>query len=401
MDFSVLILGSDMNAYYMARCYHELYNSKVDMMARSFSGPTKYTKIINPITIQDNNDNTVLNSLNSYASNSNFNRILLIATSDKTVRQVVEMKDKLSSKFVFNYPSLDIVNKLLIKANFYKEYSSQLNLPKTILYSCNNSAMPNVNFQYPIILKPSNNIEYHNHEFANMSKVYKLNNADELNGVVNQIKASGYRDELIIQEFIPGGDDSLFDAVFYCGKDGKVKLMTFAQIGLQERTNTGVGNCTVLVNGFDEHGYKEEIIIKMKEFLEGIGYQGFAEFDLKYDSRDGSYKVFEINPRQARSSYYLTACGHNLVKYLIDDLIYNKQISTTLINDKMLLTFVPNYVIRKYVNSIPLKAEIERLIKQGKVTRPLHYKKDNSILRWLYLFIRDLNYIQKYRKFTF
>lgn len=400
-NFTVLILGSDMNAYYMARCYHELYNCKVDMMARTFSGPTKYTTIINPITISDNNDSTVLSSLNSYADNSSFSKILLIATSDKTVRQVVEMKDKLNNKFVFNYPSLEIVNNLLKKSEFYRKFNSDLNLPKTVLYSCEGDNEINIDFSYPIILKPSNNIEYHNHEFAGMSKVYKVKNYDELMNIINKIKNSGYRDELIIQEFIPGGDDSLFDAVFYCGKDGKVKLMTFAQIGLQERTNTGVGNCTVLVNGFSEYGYKDEIVYKMKDFLERIGYRGFAEFDLKYDSRDGSYKVFEINPRQARSSYYLTACGYNLVQYLIDDMILNKNIETTIIKNKILLTFVPNYIIRKYVNSAPLKLEIEKLIKLGRVTRPLHYKNDKSFLRKIYLLTRDLNYISKYRKFTF
>jgi D-aspartate ligase len=340
-------------------------------------------------------------SLNKYASDSNFNKILLIATSDKTVRQIVEMKDKLDKKFIFNYPSLEIVNNLLIKADFYRKYSSKLNLPKTLIYSCNRNDEIKVDFQYPIILKPSNNIEYHNHEFSNMSKVYKVNSEKELWEIISKIRNSGYKDELIIQEFVPGGDDSLFDAVFYCGKDKKVKLMTFAQIGLQERTNTGVGNCTVLVNGFSEYGYDENIIIKMQNFLEEIGYQGFAEFDLKYDIRDKSYKVFEINPRQARSSYYLTACGYNLVKYLIDDLIYEKNTETKLIKDKMLLTFVPKYVIRKYINSIPLKKEIENLIKLGKFTRPLHYSKDNSIIRKIFLFIRDLNYISKYRKFTF
>jgi D-aspartate ligase len=234
-----------------------------------------------------------------------------------------------------------------------------------------------------------------------MSKVYKIYNERELNEIINKIRDSGYKDELIIQEFIPGGDDSLFDAVFYCGKDKKVKLMTFAQIGLQERTNTGVGNCTVLVNGFDEYGYKEEIVLKMKNFLEKIEYQGFAEFDLKYDIRDKSYKVFEINPRQARSSYYLTACGYNLVKYLIDDLIYNKPLNSVLIKDKMLLTFVPRYIINKYVNSIPLKKEIKKLIKEGKYTRPLHYRSDKSLIRKIYLLLRDFNYILKYRKFTF
>ena len=28
MDFEVLIIGTDANAYYMARCYHELYGKK-------------------------------------------------------------------------------------------------------------------------------------------------------------------------------------------------------------------------------------------------------------------------------------------------------------------------------------------------------------------------------------
>lgn len=89
----------------------------------------------------------------------------------------------------------------------------------------------------------------------------------------------------------------------------------------------------------------------MKDFLEKIGYQGFAEFDLKYDNRDGSYKIFEINPRQARSSYYLTACGHNLVKYLVDDLVEKKTLPFTIIKDKMALSFVPKSVINKYVTS--------------------------------------------------
>ena len=156
----------------------------------------------------------------------------------------------------------------------------------------------------------------------------------------------------------------------------------------------------MLVNGFDEYGYKEKLITDMAAFLEKIGYQGFAEFDLKYDSRDGSYKVFEINPRQARSSYYLTACGHNLIEYLVNDLIYHKTQAPVIMKNKMVLSFVPKSVMYKYITSNALKAEIRTLVREGKFVRPLHYPKDMGLMRSIYLLLRDINYILKYRKLT-
>ena len=38
MNFELLILGSDINAYYMARCYHEEYNKKAECSI--FNGKT-------------------------------------------------------------------------------------------------------------------------------------------------------------------------------------------------------------------------------------------------------------------------------------------------------------------------------------------------------------------------
>lgn len=402
MNFNVLILGSDPNAYYMARSYHELYNKKVDMISVASMWITKCSKIINfSIVPRIYEAEVFVNTLNNYAEkNKEFEKILLIGANDQYVRLIVENKDKISKIFVHNYPRLDIINTVLIKDAFYKAFGNQLDVPKTLVYSCKERPEIKDDFTYPIILKPGNGIEYHHNHFDGMSKVYKIKSFVELKSVIKKIEDSGYKENLIIQEFIPGDDTALFDVIMYAGKDKKVKLMTFAQIGLQERTNTGVGNCTVLVNGFNEHGYREDIVRKLADFMEKIGYQGFAEFDLKYDVRDGKYKVFEINPRQARSSYYLTACGYNLVKYLIDDLILNKEIPVTLIKEKMVLSFVPKYVINKYVTSKPLLKEINTLIKEGKFVRPLHYSKDMSLKRRVYLLLKDWNYISKYRKLS-
>lgn len=403
-NFGVVILGSDFNTYYMARCYHEIYNKKVDVIGKRALGVVSYSKIVNFMEEPELETNEgFVEALNRYAKNKTEEHIILIGTSDELVRLIIENKEKLDGKYVHNYTNLEILNKVAVKDVFYKAFeNSKLNIPKTYIYPCNNEEQIDEEkvevLKFPLIVKPGNNIDYHNHKFEGMYKVYKIHTMDELKDVVNKIKASGYTSNLIIQEFIPGDDCALFDVVVYCNKARKVELMTFAQIGLQERNPGGIGNCTMLINGFDEHGYDEKNIKPLKEFMEEIGYQGFAEFDLKYDSRDGSYKVLEINPRQARSSYYLTACGHNLVKYLIDDLIYNEEKPFTLIKDKVLLSFVPKAVIKKHISSKPLRDEALRLIKEKKMVNPLKYKKDNSLKRNLYLIAKDFNYVRKYNK---
>lgn len=312
-DFHVLILGSDFNAYYMARCYHELYHEKVNVIAKRAIGVVSYSSIVHFKEVPDfETKEGFIKALNEYAKERKEQTILLIATSDELVRLVIENQEKLDKKYVHNYPSLEILNQILVKDTFYQTFQgSELDVPKTYIYPCNQNIKIEEQevekLNYPLIVKPGNNIEYHNHKFEGMYKVYKVFSREELGQVIEKIEASGYKSNLVIQEFIPGDDCALFDSVFYCSKDKKVQLITLAQIGLQERNPGGIGNCTVLVNGFNEHGYDEKIVEPLKNFMERIGYQGFAEFDLKYDSRTGSYKVLEINPRQARCSYYLSA----------------------------------------------------------------------------------------------
>lgn len=400
----VLIMGTDINAYYMSRCYHELTGKKADIIGNR---AMPYTDISNSIIIKDfNNKENFIKALTEYGEKNKDYEILLIATSDLYVKLVAEEKSLLEKYYVFNYPDIELVNNLLVKEKFYDIYKDMgLDMPKTYIYPCNKNEDINkikkCFNEYPIIIKPSDGVEYHSLDDTTLAKVYKIHSEEELEKIIKKIENAGYNKNLIIQEFIPGDDSALFDSVFYVGKDKKAKLATFAQIGLQEHTPTGIGNCTVLVNGYDEHGYKEEIVYKLKEFIEKIGYQGFAEFDIKYDVRDNKYKVLEINPRQSRSGYYLTACGYNLVKYLIDDLIKNKNMEFKIIKEKYVLSFVPKIVIKKYIKNNKLKKEIIKLIKNKKIVNPIDYKKDKNIKRKLYVFYRKFNYIKKYKKYKF
>ena len=404
METKVLIIGTDINAYYMSRCYHEITGKKADIIGNR---AIPYTSISNPIIVNDfNNKENFKKALIKYGEKNKEYNILLIATSDLYVKMVSEEKSLLEKYYVFNYPDIELVNNLLIKEKFYSIYENMgLDMPKTYIYPCNkNESIQKIKDyfkEYPIIIKPSDGVEYHKLDGEGLAKVYKAHSEEELEKIIKKIENAGYNKNLIIQEFIPGDDSALFDSIFYVGKDKKAKLATFAQIGLQEHTPTGIGNCTVLVNGYDEHGYNEEIVYKLKDFIEKIGYQGFAEFDIKYDYRDNKYKVLEINPRQSRSGYYLTACGYNLVKYLIDDLINNKEMKFEIIKNKYILSFVPKKIIKKYIKNEKLKKEIKKLIKNKKIVNPLKYKEDKNFKRKLYLLYRDINYLKKYKKYEF
>ena len=406
-DIKVLIIGTDINAYYMSRCYHELTGKKADLIGKAPMAFTSVSNITN-IKIEDNlwDSKVFVETLINYANEQKSEeKILLIGTNDNYVKLIIENKSLLEKYYVFNYSDINIVNNLLIKEKFYQTYKNMgLDMPKTYIYKCNqnddiNKIKENFN-EYPIIIKPSDGVEYHHLE-ETLDKVYKAKSEEELEKIILKIEKAGYKNNLIIQEFIPGDDSALFDSIFYVGKNKKAQIATFAQIGLQEHTPTGIGNCTVLVNGFDEHGYKEELVYKLKEFLEKIGYQGFCEFDMKYDSRDGKYKVLEINPRQSRSGYYVAACGHNLVQYLIDDLILNKEKEFKIIKEELVLSFVPKKIIKKYIENKILKKEINNLIKNKKIVNPLKYSKDSSFKRKKYMFLRDRNYLKKYKKYTF
>lgn len=400
MDFEVIIVGSDINAYYMARNTYEAYNKKAFVIGKIPMNFTKFSNILN-IEYQDNlwDKEVFLKKLIEVAQRFHNKKLLLIGTNDTYVRLIVENKNELEKYYVFNYPSLDIINSLLLKDNFYKKYGDILDVPKTYIYECLKGFDETKikDFMYPIIIKPSDGVLYYEHKFSGQAKVYKLNSIEEIQETIKVIEESGYDSNLVIQEFIPGDDTYLFDSIIYMSSKGKCEVESFAQIGLQEHSRTGVGNLTLLINGFSLYE-KNDIEKKLVKFLEDINYTGIAEFDLKYDIRDRKFKVFEINPRQARSSYYLTFLNHNLVKHLVDDVIYEKEKEFEFLKDEVCLSFVPKSVIKKYVKNNEYKNEALKLYKKGKMCNPLKCKKDKNLKRTAWLFLRDINYNKKYKK---
>ena len=137
----------------------------------------------------------------------------------------------------------------------------------------------------------------------------------------------------------------------------------------------------------------------MKDFLESINYVGYANFDFKLDKKTNTYKLFEINIRQGRSSSFTTVAGCNLTKYVVDDFIYDKDMETEYLKNDYLWTIVPKGVIFKYLKNEKLKKLVKKLYQEKKVRNILFYKKDFSFKRYYFLTLRTLNYYNKYKKY--
>ena len=401
-DFRALIIGSDINAYYLARCYHEYTGKKADMLGLTIPGQkshayTRYTKILNMRHVENLWDEQVfLNELDKYYEEHKDEKILLVSSNETYGEFIAKNQDSLKDKFYFNYPSVELQRTLVNKELFYKTYAnSVIDLPKTIYFKVNTDKEITEDINFPVIVKPANVVKFKHITFTGKKKIYKLEDMESLKQVIGYFENSEYNDTLIIQEYIPGDDSHLHDAVVYCGKDGKVKFISFAQIGLQEHQILMIGNAAVLINGYTEFPGREKQIAKIKEFMESIHYQGFAEFDMKYDEREDKYKVMEINARQGRCSYYVTPCGYNLIEVLAKDLIYNVQMDYEICDKEQLLTYVPKSVVKKYVTNDKFREKALSLWKTR--VNPLKYKKDNGFLRFLLLQKIDHNYRKNYK----
>ena len=162
MDFFVLILGTDANAYYMARCCYEEYKIKPHLIGQRRLAFTKFSNILSVEYCPDFwKEKTFLEVINNYAKNSEYKKILLVSTNETYTEYISKNKEKLNKKFVYNLPSIEIIKTLTNKENFYKTYeNSELTFPKTIYFDAKKDKIESIKIQFPLVLKPANVVKY-------------------------------------------------------------------------------------------------------------------------------------------------------------------------------------------------------------------------------------------------
>jgi D-aspartate ligase len=395
-DFKVLLFASDINVYSVARAFHEAFGIVVDAFGKVDSGPCIGSKIIN-YTYDPKADTQVvfLKKVLDYAGQNPDKKILLLGCGDNYLELISENKPNYPDHVIAPYIDIDFLHTLIHKEKFYQLCEKHgVDYPATYIFRKGMPLDSLPPFEAPYILKPSNGVEYWQHPFPGQNKAFKADTVEEMQRILRDIYESGYSDTMIIQDFIPGDDTFMRVLTNYSDQHGKVQMMCLGHVLLEEHTPHGIGNHAVIITEADV-SFTDQI----KSLLEKINYVGFSNLDIKYDQRDGKYKVFEINPRQGRSNFYVTGSGCNIAALVVKDVIDNQPLEYQLVDTENLWLVIPRRVAFKYINPQQYKQKMKELIDAGKVVNPLIYQQDMGFERSLRTFKSIMSHYAKYKKY--
>lgn len=376
--FVPVIFGSDINAYGIARSFNEAYGLQSVVISKLLLGPCRNTKFISRVITKSDieEENVFLETLKSLADDEQYDDkpFILVPCGDSYSELISKLRDDLSPRFKFVTVNYDLHKKLNRKKTFY-EICDEHGIPRPETQTVNkvNYRTEQLTLDYPVIIKPANSILYWKTSFPGKRKVFLARDKSDYDKILDAIYKSKYDDELILQEYITGEEEA--ELHVYSNQKGIVQIAQFDKMVLGSPTPDGIGSHTAEIIT-----HNPEMSDRFTRLLNALKYRGYSNIDLKYDPKRNDWVTFEVNLRPARCSFALSAAGNDVVKFLVEDVLYNKNVDIVPLEKDILYTIIPNRLLRKYIRP-PLLDEVNQLLKEKRVVRHYLPKSDYSIKR--------------------
>jgi D-aspartate ligase len=401
-----VMLGADIGVYALARSFHEEYGVRSIVVSGAALGPVAHSQILDNVLVADGHDprqlvDALLRVAAEHAASPAADaRLVLLANSDWLVRVVVQHRTELEPHYVVPFLSEELLDRISDKATF-AEIAADLGIavPRTIVQDFAGAADPawapvTVDIAYPLIAKAASSADYQDVIFPGKKKVFEIGSAAELDALWVSLRDAGFRGRFVVQELVPGDDTQMRSITAYVDSHGAITLLCSAHVLLEEHTPSGLGNPAAMVTTRED-----AMLDQARTFLRGVGYVGFANFDVKVDPRDGTYRFFEVNPRIGRNNYYVTAAGANPTRFLVEDRVLGHQVEPVVVDTQVLYSILPHRLLLRYVLDPALAATVRGLISARKVAHPLRYRYDSGPRRRWYAFAAALNQVRKFRRY--
>lgn len=400
-DLQPVVLGGDIGAYSVARAFHEAYGVRPVVVSSVATGLVRNSRILENVVEPGIDDAaTAVARLRAVASQHKGKQLLLLGSADWLVRTIVENRAELEDLYVIPYVERATLDLVTDKENFGRLCAEHgLAHPTTVVHDVGAGGVPDTSgLRFPVIAKTGNTAAYHLVEFPGKKKVFTVDSPEELAELMERVRASGYTDTFVIQDFIPGDDSGMRILTCYCDMSGRMRFASFGHVLLEEHTPGALGNPAGIITRADA-----EIVEQARRLLEHIDWRGFANFDLKYDPRDGRTVFFELNPRLGRSNFYITAAGRNTTELYVREWIQGLDPmppgAEEQLADEHLYTVLPRPLLLRYIADRALRARTRRLMRTRRATNPLWYSAERDPRRIAYLVAAQANQFRKYARY--
>jgi D-aspartate ligase len=298
----VVVLGSDFKALGVIRSLgrHGITAIVVDNQPRSawFSRYVK-RRFSFPGSMEDPQ---LVDLLLELGHTYNLQNWMLVAAQDDAVGVVSQHRDRLATIYHPTTPSWDTVRWAFDK-RLTDQMAREVGVPYPgTCYPSQEDDLDGLDLQYPVIIKPAISIRL---QRSARLKALPAGNLAELHSQYRAASSLVSPDEIMIQEMIPGGGASQVSVATLC-VDGRISQAMTARRLRQYPIDYGLGS------SFVESVYLPELLDPAERVLRYMRASGMVEVEFKQDSRDGIYKLLDINIRPWGWHTLCIACGLDL-----------------------------------------------------------------------------------------
>lgn len=214
---------------------------------------------------------------------------VIFCDDDRAILRISNQRERLEKHFLFLYPSVENVNRLLDKQRF-SEFAKRLQLPVPQffhIFGLNEirEAVPFITF--PCTLKPTNPLFWQNKKIKNVigasKEEIRCANSEKL--IEAYSKISTISRSAMVQEVVVCEQHKHFSVNIFIDRLG---VLRDTQVAFKKK---------------DAEGYQweicdsKEVIEICKEVIAKLEMKGLINFQLKQDCRTGEFKLLKIAPK--------------------------------------------------------------------------------------------------------
>lgn len=295
----VVVIGSDFRALGVVRSLGQRHIPciVIDNLPRS-AWFSRYTK--KKIRWHGSLDSEeFLHFLLRLAKEHNLQQWVLFPMPDDAVELIARYSDTLAATYQLVTQHWDIVQWANDKSQTYR-LAEQVGVPyPRTWYAHSEAELAELDIQFPVIIKPAISLRL---QYALRLKALPANDLEELRAQYRLATSVMEPEHILLQQIIPGDGRSQYSVAAYC-KDGRVLTTMTARRTRQYPIDYGLGSSFVEAI---EVPHISELAIRL---LEHMQVSGMVEVEFKYDQRDDTYKLLDINLRPWGWHTLSRACG--------------------------------------------------------------------------------------------